>query len=195
MPAMAVPYKTWRGREWFRTHLERHAVLLPASWYKVAEGERRERKLVDIKEILLAENERLKSQFTSICSDLTNEQVVFDHEAIDERGIGNVVLHAYGSILNRARTVNGLTIVPESDLPRTTDALMAFIDGTHQQVQAQFADLNEERLQTVVEYGTRRKWESPGIELLMAGFAHAYRHVGSVLDARHLGGFETHALG
>ena len=37
--------------------------------------------------------------------------------------------------------------------------------------------------------------ELPGAMAMLDGFAHAFRHVGNVLDARHLGGFETHALG
>jgi uncharacterized damage-inducible protein DinB len=150
---------------------------------------------MDILSVLLAENDRIHSQLASICSDLTDAQAVFTHEAVDERGISHVVVHLYGAILNRARIIIGLDALPEAEPPRTTKALMAYIDDTHAKAKDCLAEASEDELDKVFEYGTRHRRQSPGIELIMAGFAHANRHTGQILDARHLGGFETHALG
>ncbi|MBM2810862.1 MAG: hypothetical protein HW416_1621 [Chloroflexi bacterium] len=147
---------------------------------------------METRALLLRENDRVKDNLTRICEDLTDEQVNYEHEAVDERGIGNVVSHLYGSLANRTAIVTGAGPAVTPDAPRTRGELIAFIDRTHDTIAQRLAKVTEEQLAATV---TIRDRESTGIEAMMNSFSHAYRHVGNVLDARHLGGFETHVLG
>jgi len=78
------------------------------------------------------------------------------------------------------------------DAPQTVADLVAFIDQTHATADGLIAKITPDQLTATVKlpYG-----EFPGATAMLDGFGHAFRHVGNVLDARHLGGFETHALG
>jgi hypothetical protein len=147
---------------------------------------------VEPKELFLTSNNIMQKQLLSICGDLTDEQVRFTHEAIDERGLSNVVVHLYWSIINRSRALNGLDRADPPAPPQTTAELVGFINDTHRQANELIGKISDSSLTTIVKlpYG-----EMPGANAMLEGFAHAFRHVGNVLDARHLGGFETHALG
>jgi len=147
---------------------------------------------VEAKELFVINNNLVKSQLTSICGDLTDEQVRFAHEAVDERGLSNVVVHLYWAVVNRARVLQGLERDPAPQPPQTAAALLAFIDDTHQRADQLIGQITDDQLKTVV---TLPYAQMPGATAMLDGFAHAFRHVGNVLDARHLGGFETHALG
>ena len=57
---------------------------------------------MEAQELLLTNNNIVQNQLTRICSDLTDEQVRFAHEAVDVRGISNVVVHLYWSVMNRS---------------------------------------------------------------------------------------------
>lgn len=147
---------------------------------------------METRALLLRENDRVKDNLTRICEDLTDEQVNYGHEAVDERGIGNVVSHLYGSLASRTSIVAGAGPASTPDAPRTRAELIAFIGQTHDTIAQWLAKITDEQLAATV---TIRERESTGIEAMMNSFSHAYRHVGNVLDARHLGGFETHVLG
>ena len=147
---------------------------------------------MDSKELMLTNNNIVHSQLVSICSDLTDEQVRYAHEAVDERGLSNVVVHLYWGIVNRARAVTGLEREQPPELPQTRAELVAFIDSAHQKAAQHIGQLTEDQLTGVVKLPYA---EFPGATAMLDTFAHAFRHVGNVLDARHLGGFETHALG
>src|SRR4051794_18936542 len=149
---------------------------------------------VDAKALFLANNDLVQNQLQRICSDLTDEQVVFEHDAVDERGIGNIVSHLYGSIVSRSTLITGGQ--PDPALvqpPRTTADLLAFIDQSHDRANLMIGKMTDAQLDTVVTLRPGR--EMAGSAAMVEGFAHAFRHVGNILDARHLGGFETHALG
>jgi hypothetical protein len=148
--------------------------------------------IVEAKELFLTNNSIMQKQLLSICGDLTDEQVRFAHEAIDDRGLSNVVVHLYWSIINRSRALNGLDRAEPPQPPQTTAELVAFINDTHRQANELIGRISEDRLKEVVKLPYA---ELPGATAMLEGFAHAFRHVGNVLDARHLGGFETHALG
>jgi hypothetical protein len=149
---------------------------------------------VDAKALFLANNDLVQNQLQRICSDLTDEQVVFEHDAVDERGIGNIVSHLYGNIVYRTTIITGGQPDPNPiEPPRTAVDLMAFIDRTHDRASELIAQISEEALGRTVTLRPGR--EVSGSAAMIEGFAHAFRHVGNILDARHLGGFETHALG
>ena len=147
---------------------------------------------MDPKELLLINNEIIQRQLMSICSDLTDEQVRFAHEAVDTRGLNNMVVHCYWSIGNRAQALLGHERQAAPEAPQTTADLVAFISQAHDRAEAAIKQITEAQLLDLVTlpYATM-----PGATAMMDGFAHAFRHIGNVLDARHLGGFETHALG
>src|SRR4051794_22386025 len=87
---------------------------------------------MDAQALFLANNDLVQNQLHRICSDLTDEQVVFEHDAVDERGIGNIVSHLYGSIVNRSPLITGGQPDPApATPPRTAADLMAFIDQSH----------------------------------------------------------------
>ncbi len=144
------------------------------------------------KELFHTSNNIMKRQLESICGDLTDEQVRYTHEAVDDRGLSNVVVHLYWSIGNRSRALVGLDREAPPDPPQTTAELLAFIDTAHKRAAQYIDQITEDHLRAVV---TLPYAEMPGATAMLDGFAHAFRHVGNVLDARHLGGFETHALG
>lgn len=69
---------------------------------------------------------------------------------------------------------------------------VAFVNSAHEQADQFINQIVENQLQSVVELPYA---EMSGATAMVDTFARAFRHVGNVLDARHLGGFETHALG
>jgi hypothetical protein len=149
---------------------------------------------MDAKALFLANNDLVQNQLQRVCSDLTDEQVVYEHDAVDERGIGNIVSHLYGSIVNRATRISGGEPDPNPiEPPRTTADLLAFVDRTHDRAGELIARISDDQLEGIVTLRPGR--EMSGNAAMVEGFAHAFRHVGNILDARHLGGFETHALG
>ena len=149
---------------------------------------------MDIKALLQRENDRVKDYIVRSCQDLTDEQVRFGHEAVDERGITGVVVHLYNSLERRAATVAEREAPGEPDpLPQTIADLLAFADATHRRTATLIDQISEQRLESKVVLPPSR--EMTGIEAMMQGFTHSARHVGNILDLRHLGGFETHALG
>lgn len=147
---------------------------------------------MDVKTLILGENNRVRGQLLLICSDLTDEQVVYEHDAVDERGIGNIASHIYGGLTNRARLVLGESRLDPPDPPRTNAALVAFIEEAHGRVATLIESMSSQRLDGDVDL---RNQPTPGATAMMDSFSHAFRHIGNILDARHLGGFETHALG
>lgn len=147
---------------------------------------------MDIKTLILGENNRVRGQLLLICSDLTDDQVVYEHDAVDERGIGNIVSHLYGGLTNRARQIMGEERLDPSQPPRTSGELLAFIDDAHARAASHIERLTPEQLNAEMDFRNQRM---PGASVMMDSFAHAFRHIGNILDARHLGGFETHALG
>ena len=149
---------------------------------------------MEIQTLLQRENDRLKDYIVRSCNDLTDEQMRYGHEAVDERGIAGVVVHLYGSIARRAAAVVQAEPPQEpSDLPRTTADLLAYVDATHRHTAELITRITNERLESTVVLRPGR--EMAGIEAMMQGFSHSGRHIGNILDIRHLGGFETHALG
>jgi hypothetical protein len=78
-------------------------------------------------------------------------------------------------------------------VPETAKDLMAAIDAAHRIATERIAAITPEQLAAMVS--TRSSRQLSGADAMVESFAHAFRHVGSILDARHLGGFETHALG
>ena len=75
---------------------------------------------MDVKTLILGENNRIKGWLELVCSDLTDEQVVYEHDAVDERGIGNIVSHLYSGLGNRARLDESLN--EEADLRTNSTA-------------------------------------------------------------------------
>jgi hypothetical protein len=149
---------------------------------------------MDAKAVLIRENDRVRRQLQLICSDLKDEQITFGHEAVDERGIGNVVQHLYGGMVRRVDLILGNTPPPSNTEPPTTaESLMAYIEEAHRQLAERMAKITDEHLEANVKNLANR--EMTGITSITEGYAHAYRHIGNILDLRHLGGFETHALG
>jgi hypothetical protein len=142
--------------------------------------------------LLQISNDLMQGQLTRVCSDLTDEQVRYGHEAVDERGIGNIVTHLYWSVVNRSRAVAGLERAQPPDPPQTAAALLAFIDDAHRQATESIGKITDQQLLAVIKLPYA---EFPGCVAMADGFSHAFRHIGCVLDTRHLGGFETHALG
>lgn len=147
---------------------------------------------VEVKILLLLQNDRLNRQLELICGDLTDEQVIFGHEAVDERGIGSVVEHIYGTVSRRAQQVAGVEPSQRAEPPGTASALMAYIADTHAKTHELLTALTDAQLEADLIIGSRR---SPGAHAIQDMLIHAFRHVGNILDLRHLGGFETHALG
>ncbi|MSQ24492.1 MAG: hypothetical protein EXR58_08125 [Chloroflexi bacterium] len=147
---------------------------------------------MDAKELLLTNNNIVQNQLTRICSDLTDAQVSYGHEAVDERGIANVVVHLYGGVLNRSCALLGIDRDPVPELPQTTAGLLAYVDTAHARANELIGRITDAQLSGVVKVGSN---ELVGANAMLDIYAHAFRHVGNVLDARHLGGFETHALG
>lgn len=147
---------------------------------------------MEVKILLLLQNDRLNRQLELVCSDLTDEQIVFGHEAVDERGIGSVVEHIYGTVSRRVQQVAGVEPSQGAEPPRTSAALMAYIAETHGNVGALITSLTDSKLEAELVMGSR---QLPGAHAIQDMLIHAFRHVGNILDLRHLGGFETHALG
>ena len=147
---------------------------------------------MDARQLFLTNNSILQSRLQKICSDPTDEQVRFAHEAVDDRGLSNVVIHLYGSVMNRARAILGQEREPAPELPQTTAELMTFINESHVKAEGLIGQITDAQLEAVVKLPFA---ELPGATAMLDSYAHAFRHVGNVLDARHLGGFETHALG
>jgi hypothetical protein len=149
---------------------------------------------LDVKSILLRENDRVQDYFTRACSDLTDEQVNFEHDAIDERGINGLVVHAYHTVESRTRTVTGQGgQEPMPERPATLAGLLAFVNEAHDRTAKLIERITDAQLEATVTLSQNR--QMTGLEAMMQGYMHAARHVGNLLDARHLGGFETHALG
>lgn len=147
---------------------------------------------MEVKTVLLLQNDRLNRQLELVCGDLTDEQVVFGHEAVDERGIGSVVEHIYGTVSRRVQQVAGVEPSQPAGPLRTSAALMAYIADTHGKARDLLSSLTDSQLETELVMGSR---QSPGAYAIQDMLIHAFRHVGNILDLRHLGGFETHALG
>lgn len=144
--------------------------------------------------MLQRENDRIQDYIVRSCSDLTDDQVRYAHEAVDDRGIAHLVVHLYGSFANRAATVVGKPPIElPSDPPRTITALLEWVDRTHRQAASLISEITDQQLEATVTLPPSR--QMTGLEAMMQGVTHAARHVGNILDARHLGGFETHALG
>jgi hypothetical protein len=149
---------------------------------------------MNVKSILQRENDRIQDYFVRACSDLTDEQVNYEHDAIDERGINGLVTHAYHTLESRARVVAGQPPLEGSpERPTTIAGLLVFVDEAHQRTAKVIDGITEQQLEATVTIPPAR--QMTGIEAMMQGYMHAARHVGNLLDARHLGGFETHALG
>jgi hypothetical protein len=148
---------------------------------------------MDARDLFLANNDLVRIQLRRICSDLTDEQVVYEHDAVDERGIGNIVAHLYGSVLNRTSAILGVEPDPAREIPRTSADLMEFIEFAYKEANARIGGISTEQLEATIMLRSGR--EMTGGNAMVEGFAHAFRHIGNILDARHLGGFETHALG
>jgi hypothetical protein len=146
---------------------------------------------MDIFAVLQRENDRVQDYIVRSCQDLTDEQVNYANDNVDERWIGNMISHLYGNVVNQVNRVSGGE-AQQFDAPKTTAELLAFAEKAHQQVAEGLKRLSEEQLTAMYD---RRGTDVPGLELIMNGYSHAFRHVGNILDARHLGGFETHALG
>lgn len=141
--------------------------------------------------LLQRENDRVQDYIVRSCQDLTDEQVSYSNDNVDERWIGNIVSHLYGNVANQvSRVMGGET--QQYEAPRTTADLLKFAESIHQKVADGLTRLSEDKLEATFD---QRGREVTGLELIMNGYSHAFRHVGNILDARHLGGFETHALG
>lgn len=125
------------------------------------------------------------------CQDLTDEQVSYSNDNVDERWIGNIVSHLYGYVANQVARVNERES-QEYEVPKTTAVLLSFAEQAHREVADGLSRLFEAQLAATFD---QRGREVTGLELIMNSYAHAFRHVGNILDARHLGGFATHALG
>lgn len=147
---------------------------------------------VEAKTLLLLQNDGLNRQLQLVCGDLTDEQVVFGHEAVDERGIGSVVEHIYGTVSRRLHQVRGAEPPPLGEHPRTTAGLMAYIADAHRRAEELLTSLQDSQLEAEIQIGSR---QLPAAYAIQDMFIHGFRHVGNILDLRHLGGFETHALG
>jgi hypothetical protein len=145
----------------------------------------------DIFSILLRENDRVQDYIVRSCQDLTDEQVSYSNDNVDERWIGNIVSHLYGNVANQVARVSG-DQPQQYEAPKTTAQLLAFAEEIHTRVADGLKALSEAQLEAKFD---QRGREVAGLELIMNGYSHAFRHVGNILDARHLGGFETHALG
>ncbi len=147
---------------------------------------------MDVKTLILGETNRVRAQLLMICSDLSDEQVVYEHDAVDERGIGNLVSHIYSGLGNRARQVLGEERADPPEPPRTSAELLKLIDDAHARTTGLIGRITADQLDGEIDFRGQR---TAGASVMMDSVAHAFRHIGSILDARHLGGFETHALG
>jgi hypothetical protein len=147
---------------------------------------------MDVKTLILGENDRVRRQLQLICFDLTDDQVVYEHDAVDERGIGNIVSHIYSGLGNRARQLLGEERADPPEPPRSSAELLAFIDDAAGRTAGLIQRITSQQLDSELDF---RGQQTAGASVMMDAFAHAFRHIGNILDARHLGGFETHALG
>ncbi len=146
---------------------------------------------MDVVSILQRENDRVQDYVVRSCQDLTDEQVAYTNDSVDERWIGNIVSHLYGHVANQVARVSGGE-PQEYEAPKTIAALLALAELVHARTAEGLAKISEAQLEATYD---RRGQQTAGLELIMNGYSHAFRHVGNILDARHLGGFETHALG
>ncbi len=201
---------------------------------------------METKAILLAENDRVRNYLKLVIADLTDEQGRYGHTAVDERPIGAIVQHIYGSLRLIAEAVRaggvGQGVVPQARgvtevaarVPRAGEArddrlpglgeagaqrapvpreagtgqppvsgeagtpgsvaeTLAYIDRLHDEVAEVWRSLSDSELEREVTlpWGER----TTGAGALLAGVAHAHRHIGHIIDARCLGGFKTRALG
>lgn len=147
---------------------------------------------MELRALLIRENDRVQDWVVRACQDLTNEQVCYSNDVVDERWIGNVVLHVYDSIDGKTVQVATGQRPPDAENPPKTVAdLLSYVNATHDRVAAGLAALSDAQIEGSVKV---RERDVSAIEILMQGYSHAYRHIGNILDIRHLGGFETHAL-
>ena len=147
---------------------------------------------MDMHALLARENDRVQDYIVRSCQDLTDDQVCYSNESVDERWIGNLIAHMYGTVMLRFEQATGAEPTPSPEAPRTTKDLLALALRCHDRVANRLAVLTEADM--TKEFDVRGR-QTTAQELIMNSFSHAYRHVGNILDARHLGGFETHALG
>ena len=99
--------------------------------------------------------------------------------------------HLYSGLGNRARLVLGENRQDPPDPPRSSGDLLSFIEDAHARTAGLIQRFTPDQLDAEVEF---RGQPMAGASAMM-DYAHAFRHIGNILDARHLGGFETHALG
>jgi hypothetical protein len=147
---------------------------------------------MDMQAVFSRENDRILDYIVRSCQDLTDEQVCYSNELVDERWIGNLTTHMYGIVVQRFEMIAGLDTTPAAEAPETTAALLAQAHKSHDRIGECLPKMTEADLAKTHDL---RGNQVAAQELIMNSFSHAFRHVGNILDARHLGGFETHALG
>src|SRR5579871_6646893 len=120
---------------------------------------------MEMQPILQRENDRIKDYLVRACSDLTDQQVTYEHEAIDERGINGLVVHLYANLESRACIVAGRPTTDHgSERPTTLAALLAYVDGAHQRTAEAITGITEEHLQRQVTIPPARQMS--GIEAM-----------------------------
>lgn len=153
---------------------------------------------METRAVLLGENDRVRDYLKLVIADLSDEQVKYGHTAVDDRPIGAIVQHIYGSLvlIGRIAAEGGMPAggrpVPQSP-PETKAETLALIERMHSVVADSWSRLSDAELARPLTL----PWGEPttGAGALLAGVAHAHRHIGNIIDARCLGGFKTLALG
>src|SRR5438105_4917790 len=118
---------------------------------------------LDIHSVLQRENDRVQVYIVRSCQDLTDEQVSYSNENVDERWIGNIVSHLYGNVANQVSIVLG-NDTEQFAAPQTTVELLAFAERTHRQVAQGLELITDAKLESKFD---RRGRELTGLELLM----------------------------
>jgi hypothetical protein len=152
---------------------------------------------MELKQALQEQAADCLDQITAVLQDLSDEQLAYRDPRLDERPIAAVAMHAAGTLPFFMGFVMAGGDQPRAGgpppTPATTAELLSVLGGTREGVRAQIAALSEEQLdrRLTTPWGA----EASGTNMILNGFTHAQRHVGTILDLRSLGGFPTHVLG
>jgi hypothetical protein len=142
---------------------------------------------------LRALNDQVRNLFRDMVRGLSDEQVRYSAAAMDERSIGGVVAHGYGSVVVFAKILMGeegkWSDVPAA--PETLVGVLELVEGTHDELDELLREMPEE----ILEKKHMMSWgrELTGVEALTGGIAHGMAHAGGIQGIRAIGGFPTPA--
>src|SRR4051812_17930927 len=100
---------------------------------------------MDLFGVILRENERTRDYIVRLCQDLTDEQICYANDNVDERWIGNIACHLYPHVSTQVSKALGEP-PKEFTPPKTTAGVLQFAEATHAMVQADMKRLTAAQL-------------------------------------------------